>query len=128
MDNETRKLMKLLRLSPDQIYHVFCLAICMVYVDGKITPEEGESLTRIGFGLGLGPDDISVMQDNALGAIRDTSPTDVIAYSLASLKSSLDPDQMDGVKQVLRYVAGTDRTFDTAETALLELVNEIWKD
>src|SRR5688572_19692220 len=72
LTNETRKLMKLLNLSPDQIYHVFCLALCMATADGKVSDQEGEMLTRIGFGLGLTPEDITALGLNAKQAMAET--------------------------------------------------------
>jgi uncharacterized tellurite resistance protein B-like protein len=128
MDNETRKLMKLLHLTPDEIYHVFCLALCMGYADGKITDQEGEILTRIGFGLGLSPEDISAIGENAKGAIADTSPADVIAFSIASLKARLHPEQLNGVKQILKFVAASDSDMDSSETAILGLLDELWPE
>ncbi|MCX7717458.1 MAG: TerB family tellurite resistance protein [Candidatus Sumerlaeaceae bacterium] len=128
LENETRKLMKILHLRPDDIYHVFCLALCLTCVDGQMTDKEGETLTRLGFGLGLGPQDIAALTDNAQEAIRDTSVPDVIAFSLANLKAKLNHDQLRGVKQILRYVAGADRKIHPEEKALLDLINEIWQD
>lgn len=128
MDNETRKLMKLLHLGPDEIYHVFCLALCVSMLDGQITDEEGEMLTRIGFGLGLSPEDIEALARNAKEAIRDTSPADVIAFSIASLKTKLDHDQLQGIKQILKFVAVSDRSLATSERQLLDVVDEIWPD
>ena len=128
MDNETRKLMKLLHLGPDEIYHVFCLALCVSMLDGQITDEEGEMLTRIGFGLGLSPEDIEALARNAKEAIRDTSPEDVIAFSIASLKTKLDHDQLQGIKQILKFVAASDRSLARSERQLLDVVDEIWPD
>jgi len=128
IENETRKLMKILHLTPDDIYHVFCLALCLTCVDGQMSDKEGETLTRLGFGLGLGPEDISALADNAQDAIRDTSVSDVIAFSLANLKAKLQPDQLRGVKQILRHLAAADRTVHPEEKALLELINEIWQE
>jgi uncharacterized tellurite resistance protein B-like protein len=128
LENETRKLMKILHLTPDDIYHVFCLALCLTCVDGQMSDKEGETLTRLGFGLGLGPQDITALADNAQEAIRDTSVPDVIAFSLANLKAKLNPDQLRGVKQILRYVAGADRKIHPEEKVLLDLINEIWQD
>ncbi len=126
MNNETRKLMKLLHLGPDEIYHVFCLALCMAYLDGRVSDEEGEILTRIGFGLGLTPEDISALGENAKSAIAETSPVDVIAYSVASLKAKLDVEQLQGVRQILQFVAVSDEHMDSTEQDLLHLLDEIW--
>lgn len=126
LTNETRKLMKLLHLNPDQVYHVFCLALCMALTDGRVTDEEGEMLTRIGFGLGLTPEDISALGENAKQAIAETSRPDVIAFSVASLKASLDSEQLDGIKQILRYVAASDHNVADDEQALLTVLDEMW--
>ena len=128
MNNETRKLMKLLHLETDEIYHVFCLAICMAMMDGKVTDEEGEILTRIGFGLGLTPQDISALGKNAKAAISETSPTDVIAFSIASLKTRLESEQLAGIKMILHFVAKSDSHVDPKEQALLKLLEEMWPD
>lgn len=128
MNNETRKLMKLLHLDPDEIYHVFCLALCMAHIDGRVSDEEGEILTRIGFGLGLTPEDISALGENAKAAIAETSPADVIAFSIATLKSRLDPEQLQGIRQILQFVATSDKSMDSAEEDLLLLLDDIWAD
>lgn len=128
MQDDTRRLMKLLNLTPDEIYHVFCLTLCMATVDGKMTDREGEMLTRIGFGLGLMPQDISALAANAKDAIENTSRADVIAFSLASLKERLTSEQLRGVKQIIRFVAGVDKNLVQSETDLLNLVNEIWDE
>lgn len=126
LNNETRKLMKLLDLDMDEIYHVFCLALCMAYVDGQVNSEEGEILTRIGFGLGLSPEDISALGENAKAAVAETSPSDVIAFSVASLKARLDEEQLEGVIQILRFVAVSDDVVDSAEKEFLLLLKEMW--
>lgn len=126
MNNETRKLMKLLHLGADEIYHVFCLALCMAYLDGRVSDEEGEILTRIGFGLGLTPEDISALGENAKAAVAETSPVDVISYSIASLKAKLDKEQLQGVRQILQFVAVSDDEMDSSEQELLTLLDEIW--
>ncbi len=126
MNNETRKLMKLLHLNADEIYHVFCLALCMAYLDGRVSDEEGEILTRIGFGLGLTPEDISALGENAKAAVAETSPVDVISYSIASLKAKLDKEQLQGVRQILQFVAVSDDNMDSSEQELLTLLDEIW--
>lgn len=126
MNNDTRKLMKLLHLKPDEIYHVFCLALCMVMADGQVSDEEGEVLTRIGFGLGLSPEDISALGENAKQAIAETSREDVLSYSVASLKTRLDPEQLEGIKQVLRFVAVSDHNLDESEQSIMTLLDEIW--
>jgi uncharacterized tellurite resistance protein B-like protein len=128
MNNETRKLMKLLHLGPDEIYHVFCLALCMAYLDGRVSDEEGEILTRIGFGLGLTPEDISALGENAKSAIAETSPVDVLSYSIATLKTKLDPEQLQGVRQILQFVAVSDDDMDSSEQDLLLLLDEIWAE
>jgi len=128
MDNTTRKLVKLLQFTPDQIYHLFCLALCLTWADGTVSQQEGETLTRLGFGLGLSPEDIQALTKNAESAIRETSVADVIAFSLASLKKSLSPEQMAGAKEILRFVAKSDRKVPPNEKALLDLIEEIWKD
>lgn len=128
MQDDTRRLMKLLNLTPDEIYHVFCLTLCMATADGKITDREGEMLTRIGFGLGLMPQDISALAANAKEAIENTSRADVIAFSLASLKERLTSEQLQGVKQIIRFVAGVDKNVVQSETDLMNLVNEIWDE
>ncbi len=128
MDNETRKLMKLLHLGADEVYHVFCLALCIGMLDGKISDEEGVALTRIGFGLGLSPEDIEALGDNAKEAIQDTSPADVIAFSLATLKTTLDQEQLSGIKQILKYVAFSDHQLADPEKQMLSVVDEIWPD
>jgi|688.fasta_scaffold2312431_1 hypothetical protein len=128
--NETRKLMKLLKLDQDEVYHVFCLALCIAQLDGRITDAEGEILTRIGFGFGLDPQDIRVMGQNALDAIRDTSPEDVIAFSIATLQARMPADKLAQVKQLLRYVALSDESGgqqpSQREQDLLNLLDEIW--
>jgi len=126
MNNETRKLMKLLHLGADEIYHVFCLALCMAYLDGRVSDEEGEILTRIGFGLGLTPEDISALGENAKAAVAETSPVDVVSYSIASLKAKLDAEQLQGVRQILQFVAASDDPVDASETDFLDLLDEIW--
>ena len=118
--------MKLLHLGPDEIYHVFCLALCMAYLDGRVSDEEGEILTRIGFGLGLSPEDISALGENAKGAILETSPADVIAFSIATLKARLDPEQLEGIKQILRFVAASDESMDSSEMELMDILEEMW--
>ncbi|MCX7019623.1 MAG: TerB family tellurite resistance protein [bacterium] len=128
MEEVTRKLKKMLDLSPDEIYHVFCLALCVSCIDGKMTEKEGELLTRLGFGLGLTPQDIEALTDNARQAIKETSISDVIAFSLARLKTQLTHEQLGAVKQILRHVAAVDREILESEKALLELVQEIWED
>jgi len=126
MNNETRKLMKLLQLGADEIYHVFCLALCMAYLDGRVSDQEGEILTRIGFGLGLTPEDISALEENAKAAVAETSPADVIAFSITSLKARLTPEQLQGVRQILQFVALSDEAMDSSEQDLLALLDEIW--
>lgn len=126
MNNETRKLVKLLQLDPDEIYHIFCLALCMAYLDGRVSDEEGEILTRIGFGLGLTPEDISALGENAKAAVAETSPADVVSYSIASLKTKLDPEQLQGVRQILKFVAVSDEAIDSDEQEFLSLLDEIW--
>lgn len=126
LTNETRKLMKLLHLNADQVYHVFCLALCMAMADGKVTDQEGEMLTRIGFGLGLSPEDIAALGENAKQAIAETSRADVIGFSVASLQSSLDSEQLGGIKQVLRFVATSDNNIADNEQALLSILDEMW--
>lgn len=126
MNNETRKLMKLLHLDTDEIYHVFCLALCMAYLDGRVSDEEGEILTRIGFGLGLTPEDISALGDNAKAAVAETSPADVIAFSIANLKTRLEPEQLQGVRQIIQFVALSDEAMDDSEEDLLLVLDEIW--
>jgi uncharacterized tellurite resistance protein B-like protein len=128
LENTTRKLMKLLQLKPDEIYHIFCLALCVTYADGEVTEGEGEGLTRLGFGMGLSPEDISALVENARQAVKETSTADVIAFSLANLKSSLTTEQLGGVKQILRFVAGSDKKISSSEKVILDLVNEIWSD
>jgi uncharacterized tellurite resistance protein B-like protein len=118
--------MKLLHLEADQIYHVFCLALCMALTDGRVTDAEGEILTRIGFGLGLSPEDISALGQNAKQAIAETSRADVIAYSAASLKHSLEPEQLQGIKQILQFVAASDNNVADDEQALLSVLNDVW--
>ncbi len=128
MPDTTRKLMKLLNLTPDEIYHVFCLALCVATVDGRVTDKEGEVLTRIGFGLGLSPEDIAALSENAKEAMKNTSRTDVVAYSLASLKQRLTPEQISGVKQIIRFVAGVDKKLVESEKEFIDMVSEIWAD
>jgi len=128
MEEVTRKLKKMLNLSQDEIYHVFCLALCVSCIDGKMSDKEGELLTRLGFGLGLTPQDIEALTDNAKQAIEETSMSDVIAYSLAKLKTRLSAEQLGGVKQILRHVATVDREIPETEKELLKLVQEIWED
>lgn len=128
LTNETRKLMKLLHLSQEQVYHVFCLALCMVYADGRVSDQEGEMLTRIGFGLGLTPDDISALGENARNAIAETSRADVIAFSVANLKTTLEPEQLSGIKQILRFVAASDDNVADTEQAMLQVLDEMWPD
>lgn len=124
--NETRKLMKLLHLSPDEIYHIFCLALCMATADGVVSDEEGEVLTRIGFGLGLSPEDISALGANAKSAIQETSRADVIAFSAASLKARLEREQLEGVRQILKFVATSDDQVPDQEQDLLKVLDEVW--
>src|SRR5690606_35228984 len=126
MNNETRKLMKLLHLDIDEIYHIFCLALCMAYLDGRVSDEEGEILTRIGFGLGLTPEDISALGENAKAAVAETSPADVIAFSIANLKTRLEPEQLQGVRQIIQFVALSDEAMDDTEEDLLLVLDEIW--
>ena len=126
--NETRRLMKLLDLSPDEIYHIFCLALAVADIDGKMTDAEGEILTRIGFGLGLMPADISALSRNARESMEKTSRADFIAFSLTSLKQRLTNEQLSGVKQIIRVVACADKKIVPVERDLLDLVNELWSD
>ncbi len=118
----------MLHLTPDEIYHVFCLALCMVMPDGKVSDEEGEVLTRIGFGLGLSPEDITALGANAKAAMAETSREDVIAFSVASLKTRLDTDQLGGIKQILRFVAMSDHNIDVSEQSLMSLLDEMWAE
>jgi uncharacterized tellurite resistance protein B-like protein len=120
--------MKLLNLRADEIYHIFCLALAVADIDGSMTDMEGETLTRIGFGLGLSPGDISALSRNAKEAMEKTSRADFIAFSLTSLKQRLTMEQLSGVKQIIRFVAGADRKIVPEEKALLNLVNELWTD
>ena len=126
MDNTTRKLVKLLHIDKDQVYHVFCLALCMTCADGAVTDREAEMLTRIGFGMGLSPEDIHVLTQNARDAITETSISDVIAFSVASLKAALSKDQLEHVRQVLKFVATSDREIGESEEELLRLIEEVW--
>ena len=98
----------------------------MAYLDGRVSDEEGEILTRIGFGLGLTPEDISALGENAKSAVAETSPADVIAYSIASLKAKLDPEQLQGIRQILQFVAVSDEEIDSSEQDFLQLLDEIW--
>jgi hypothetical protein len=98
----------------------------MAYLDGRVSDEEGEILTRIGFGLGLSPEDISALGENAKGAILETSPADVIAFSIATLKARLDPEQLEGIKQILRFVAASDESMDSSEMELMDILEEMW--
>lgn len=127
-NNETRKLMKLLHLRPDEVYHVFCLALCVGGTDGVLVDTEGETLMRIGMGLGLSPDDIGALAENAVLAIRETSPTDVISYSVATLKTKLTKDQLEGVQVILKFVAMSDRKLDDEEKDLLRVIDEAWAE
>jgi uncharacterized tellurite resistance protein B-like protein len=127
MPEVTRRLKKILKLTPDEIYHVFCLALCVSAVDGEMTDREGEALTRLGFGLGLSPEDIEMLTKNAKEAVRETSAADVIAYSAACLKQTLSGEQLEGVKQILKYVARSDRRVPDVEKALLDVLNDTWK-
>jgi uncharacterized tellurite resistance protein B-like protein len=124
--NETRKLMKLLDLKPDEIYHIFCLALCVSYLDGKLTLNEEKMLHRIGEGLGLTTDDIKALGENARSAIAETSTSDVIAFSLAALKAKLTHEQLSGVKIILKFVALADHKIESREQELLDIVDEIW--
>jgi uncharacterized tellurite resistance protein B-like protein len=126
VDNTTRKLLKILRLTPDQVYHVFCLALCLICSDGVVSEREGETLTRIGFGLGLTPEDIKSLLSNAKNALRETSLADVVAYSVASLGKTLDPEQLDGVRQILEFVATADREVNDHERDLLRAIEDAW--
>lgn len=128
MDRTTRKLMKLLDLDRDEVYHIFCLALCAGAMDGNISTEEGEVLTRIGFGLGLSPEDITALGKNAREAIRETSISDVIAFSVAKLKSRLTPEQLGGVKQILKIVVVSDKHVGESERELLKVIEEMWQD
>lgn len=126
--NETRRLMKLLHLDADEVYHVFCLALCVSYVDGTVTLREEQMLDQIGEGLGLTTDDVKALGENARAAIRETSPADVIAFSLAALKARLNRDQLSGIKIILKYVALADHKIDSEEKQLLDVVEEVWQD
>lgn len=126
MDNTTRKLLKILHLTPDQVYHVFCLALCLVCSDGKVSDREAEMLTRIGFGLGLSPQDIQSLLENAKSAVAETSVADVVAYSVASLKKSLDAERLEGVRQILEFIATSDRHMSTEERNLLQVITDAW--
>ena len=126
MDNTTRKLLKILQLTPDQVYHVFCLTLCLICSDGRVTDREGEVLTRIGFGLGLSPQDIKELIANAQHAVMETSVADVVAFSVASLKQSLALDRLEGVLQILEFVATSDRKMPEQEKALLEVIRDSW--
>lgn len=124
--NDTRALMKMLHLSPDEIYHIFCLALCLVALDGQLNEREGEVLTRVGFGLGLQPEDITALAENAKSAIEETSIDDVAAFSITKLKSRLDPEQMQGVRQILTYIAKFDHHIDVSESEFLKVLDDIW--
>ncbi len=126
MDNTTRKLLKLLKLTPDQVYHVFCLGLCLICSDKKVSEREAEMLTRVGFGLGLQPQDIKTLIDNAEEAMRETSVADVVAYSVASLKKSLDAERLEGVYEILRFLAASDKAFPVEEQELLKTIREAW--
>ena len=126
MDNTTRRLLKILNLTADQVYHVFCLALCIVCSDGSVTEREGEMLTRIGFGLGLSPGDIQDLVENAKRAVRDTSVADVVAYSVASLQQSLDAERLEGILQILEFVARSDRKLTRPEEDLLAAIRDAW--
>jgi len=126
MKDDTRQLMKLLNLTPDEIYHVFCLTLCMATADGVITDQEGEMLTRIGFALGLMPQDISALAGNAKDAIEETSRTDVVNHSLTALKERLNKEQLSGVKQIISFIAGADKHIDNSEKTMLQMMNEVW--
>ncbi len=126
MKDDTRQLMKLLNLTPDEIYHVFCLTLCMADADGVITDQEGEMLTRIGFALGLMPQDISALANNAKDAIEETSRTDVVSHSLTALKERLNKEQLSGVKQIIAFIAGADKHIDNSEQSMLQMMNEVW--
>lgn|GEM_PF-2616210 len=128
MDNTTRRLLKILQLTPDQVYHVFCLALCLTCSDGKVSDKEAEVLTRIGFGLGLSPQDIQALVKNAQAAIVETSIDDVIALSVASLKASLDPEKLASVRQILEFVATADRQVGEEERKILEIIEQAWAE
>lgn len=126
VDNTTRKLLKILHLTPDQVYHVFCLTLCLICSDGVVSEREGEVLTRIGFGLGLSPEDIKTLIENAKSAVQETSLADVVAFSVASLQRSLDREQLEGVRQILEFVATSDRQMSEQERELLRAIEDAW--
>jgi len=128
VDNTTRRLLKILQLTPDQVYHVFCLALCLTCSDGKVSDKEAEVLTRIGFGLGLSPQDIQALGKNAQAAIVETSIDDVIALSVASLNASLDPEKLASVRQILEFVATADRQVGEEERKILEIIEQAWAE
>jgi uncharacterized tellurite resistance protein B-like protein len=128
VDNTTRRLLKILQLTPDQVYHVFCLALCLTCSDGNVSDKEAEVLTRIGFGLGLSPQDIQALVKNAQAAIVETSIDDVIALSVASLKASLDPEKLASVRQILEFVATADRQVGEEERKILEIIEQAWAE
>ena len=60
--------------------------------------------------------------------MEKTSRADFIAFSLTSLKQRLTQEQLSGVKQIIRVVAGADKKIVASEKDLLDLVNELWSD
>ncbi|MDD4278322.1 hypothetical protein GX645_05795 [Candidatus Sumerlaeota bacterium] len=124
--NETRKLQKLLKLNQEQVYHVFCLALAMGVLDGDMEPNEAEMLTRIGMALGLKPQDIEVISKNAHESIKETSISDLLAYSITRLKQLLTSEQLEGVVMILDYMAHHDTGLHIEESEVVNIAKSIW--
>lgn len=124
--NETRKLQKLLHLNQEQIYHVFCLAMAMEILDGGIEAAQAEVLTRIGFGLGLQPKDIEEISKSAQEGIKETSVSDVLAFSIVRLKQLLAKEQLEGIVLILEYTANSDRNISASESEVIRIARDVW--
>ena len=126
-ENETRKLQKLLQLNQEEAYHVFCMALVMqIFAGSEDDAGHMEMLTRIGLGLGLKPKDIEVVSRSAREAIKETSISDVLAFSITRLKQVLNEEQLQGVLMVLEYMAGLTAKKKDAENDVLEIAKQTW--
>ena len=124
--NETRKLKKLLNLTHEQVYHVFCLAVAIGVIDDDLDPNEAEMLTRIGFGLGLKPKDIEVLAKDCQEAIKDTSISDVLAFSIVRLNQLMTHEQLEGIILVLEFITMANNKAKRKESEVIKIACDVW--
>ena len=124
--NETRKLKKLLNLTQEQVYHVFCLAVAIGVIDDDLDPTEAEMLTRIGFGLGLKPKDIEILAKDCQDAIRDTSISDVLAFSIVRLNQLMTHEQLEGIILVLEFITMINNKTNRRESEVINIACDVW--